>query len=246
VIGRRDYREADRIVTLFSREAGKVSVIAKGARKPTARSGPALEYFARGRYMLARGRDLDVVTSAELLERPVQLEKNLTRLAYASHMAELTGRLAQEGEEFPLLYDLLCKSLRALGRSNDDIATVRGFELAALTQVGYQLDLWSCAQCHSDLQAEINFLGLRTGGMLCNKCRASDGQTIALSINAQKYLRLLGREGQDAGRNVSINPVLAHELERVMASYVSSILERDLTSLRVLKEIRESSPDFAV
>src|SRR5215204_4629868 len=93
LIGRREYGETDRIVTLFSRELGKITVIAKGARKPTARSGPALEYFARGRFMLARGRDLDVVTSAELIERPVQLEGNLTRLAHASHMAELTGKL---------------------------------------------------------------------------------------------------------------------------------------------------------
>ncbi|CAN5865751.1 DNA repair protein RecO [soil metagenome] len=246
VIGRRDFREADRIVTLFSRELGKFAVIAKGSRKPMARSGPALEYFARARYMLARGRDLDVVTSAELLERPVNLEDNLTRLAYASHMAELTSRLAQEGQEFPLLYDLLVRSLRALGKSPDDIATVRGFELAALAQVGYQLDLWHCAHCLSDLQPEVNYLGLQTGGVLCVNCRKSDSQTVSISVNAQKYLRLLGRRGQDAGRQVLINATLAVELERVMASYVSSVLERDLTSLRVLREIRESSPDFAV
>lgn len=246
VIGRRDFREADRIVTLFSRELGKLAVIAKGSRKPTARSGPALEYFARARYMLARGRDLDVVTSAELLERPVQLQDNLTRLAYASHMAELTGRLAQEGQEFPMLYDLLVRSLRSLGTSSDDIATVRGFEIAALAQVGYQLDLWHCAQCRSELQADVNYLGLRTGGVLCADCRSADGQTVSMSVNAQKYLRLLGRQGQDAGRQISISPTLAVELERVMAFYVTSVLERDLTSLRVLREIRESSPDFAV
>jgi len=246
VIGRRDFREADRIVTLFSRELGKLMVIAKGSRKPTARSGPALEYFARARYMLARGRDLDVVTSAELLERPEQLGGNLTRLAYASHMAELTGRLAQEGQEYPALYDLLIRSLRALGSSPDDIATVRGFEMAALAQVGYQLDLWHCVQCRSVLQAAVNYLGLRTGGILCTSCRPSDGQTVAMSVNAQKYLRLLGRSGQEAGRQIAVNDALAMELERVMASYVASVLERDLTSLRVLREIRESSPEFAV
>jgi DNA repair protein RecO (recombination protein O) len=246
VIGRRDFREADRIVTLFSRELGKLSVIAKGSRKPTARSGPALEYFARGRFMLARGRDLDVVTSAELLERPAHLENDLTRLAYASHMAELTARLAQEGQELPLLYDLLVRSLRSLGNSTDDIATVRGFELAALALVGYQLDLWQCAGCQAELQAEVNFLGLRTGGVLCSNCRSSDGNTLSMSVHAQKYLRLLGRQGQEAGRQIAVNPALAVELERVMGSYVASVLERDLTSLRVLREIRESSPEFAV
>ena len=82
--------------------------------------------------------------------------------------------------------------------------------------------------------------------MLCGQCRATDSQTVSMSVNAQKYLRLLGRQGQDAGRQVAIHPSLALELERVMSSYVTSVLERDLTSLRVLKEIRESSPEFAV
>jgi DNA repair protein RecO (recombination protein O) len=118
--------------------------------------------------------------------------------------------------------------------------------MAALAQVGYQLDLWHCAQCQSELQAEVNYLGLRTGGMLCGQCRATDSQTVSMSVNAQKYLRLLGRQGQHAGRQVAIHPSLALELERVMSSYVASVLERDLTSLRVLKEIRESSPEFAV
>jgi len=246
VIGRREYAETDRIVTLFTRELGKITVIAKGARKPTARSGPALEYFARGRFMLSKGRDLDVVTSAELLERPAHLQENLTRLAYASHMAELTGRLAQEGQHFPAVYDLLAASLRALGTSSDDVAIVRGFELAVLAQVGYQLDLWRCSACQSELKQEVNHLGLHSGGMLCNECRSSDGHTAPVSINAQKYLRLLGSKGQSAGQQVSVSPELAMELERVMSAYVSSVLERELTSLRVLREIRESSPDFAV
>jgi DNA repair protein RecO (recombination protein O) len=246
VIGRRELREADRIVTLFSRERGKIDVIAKGARKPTARSGPALEYFARGRFMLARGRDLDVVTSADLLERPAQLEGNLTRLAYASHMAELTGRLAQEGQHYPALYDLLVESLRALGDDRSDLAVVRSFELLALAQVGYRLDLWTCASCQRELTEGVNYLGVQVGGMVCGDCRGASGHCVPISVNAQKYLRLLGRNGVAAGRVVTIDPSLAAEVERLMAAYMSSVMERDLTSLRVLHEIRESSPDFSV
>ncbi len=248
VIGRREFREADRIVMLFSREHGKLHAIAKGARKPNARSGPALEYFSRGRYMLARGRgDLDVVTSAELVDRPVHLEGDLARLAYASHVAELTGRLAQEGQTLPALYDLLSWALGALGTMVTDQAVVRGFEVMALDQAGYRMGLWNCSNCQADLAAEINFLGLQSGGLLCGNCRSSDGgRTLAVSLNAQKYLRLLMREGIGSACRVELASSLATELERLMSAYISTVLERDLTSLRVLQEIRESSPEFRI
>ena len=246
VLGRRDIGETDRIVTLFSREAGKLSAIAKGARKPNARSGPAIEYFARSRFMLARGRDLDVVTSAELLDRPVNLETNLSRLAHASHMAELTSKLVQEGEIYPAVYDLLNFSLRHLGVDEDDLPLVRWFEVNVLTAVGYQLDFWSCAGCQRELGAELNYLGLRTGGMICPDCRSGDGQAVQISVNAQKYLRLLNREGVRAAASVRISPAVAAEVERVMAAYTSSVLERDLTSLRVLREIRERTGSYSV
>jgi DNA repair protein RecO (recombination protein O) len=245
VIGRREFGETDRIVTLFSRERGKQTVIAKGARKPTARSGPALEYFARGRYMLARGRDLDVVTSAELLERPVQLEGNLSRLAHASHMAELTGKLAQEGQVFPAVYELLRESLQSLRSEGDDLCTVRWFEIAVLAAVGYRLDLWTCASCQRELTQETNFLGLRVGGLLCPECRQSERQSVPVSIQAQKYLRLLSRHGKVEASRVAIDQKLAMELERLLAAYIGTVTERELTSLKVLREIRERSPEYA-
>ncbi len=246
VLGRRDVGETDRIVSLFSREAGKLSVIAKGSRKPTARSGPAVEYFARSRFMLARGRDLDVVTSAELLDRPVNLESNLTRLAHASHMAELTSKLVQEGEVYPAVYDLLHLSLKHLGEGDDDLPLVRWFEVNLLTAVGYQLDFWTCASCHRELGPERNFLGMHSGGMLCPECRSADGNAFPVSINAQKYLRFLHKEGIRAASSIRITPDVASEVERVMAAYISSVLERDLTSLRVLREIRERSGGYSV
>ncbi|MEZ4500621.1 MAG: DNA repair protein RecO [Thermomicrobiales bacterium] len=226
-------------------EAGKLSVIAKGSRKPTARSGPAVQYFARSRFMLARGRDLDVVTSAELLDRPVNLESNLTRLAHASHMAELTSKLVQEERSIPPS-TICCLSLKHLGEGDDDLPLVRWFEVNLLTAVGYQLDFWTCASCHRELGPERNFLGMHSGGMLCPECRSADGNAFPVSINAQKYLRFLHKEGIRAASSIRITPDVASEVERVMAAYISSVLERDLTSLRVLREIRERSGGYSV
>ncbi|MGD9712647.1 MAG: DNA repair protein RecO [Thermomicrobiales bacterium] len=246
VLGRRDYGETDRIVTLLTRERGKLSAIAKGARKPTARSGPAIEYFAHSRFMLARGRDLDVVTSAELIARPANLQGSLSRLANASHMAELANKLVQEGEVYPVVFQLLLASLHQLDDGNDDLRTVRCFEVQILSEVGYPLDLWHCSTCQRELGQELNYLGLASGGMLCPDCRSNEGKALAVSINAQKYLRLLSREGLKGAAQVLVPSTVAAETERVMAAYTSSVVERDLTSLRVLREIRERSGTYSV
>ena len=65
VLSRVDFGEADRVITVYSRQHGKLRLVAKGARRPLSRLGPHLEYFWRSQLMLVKGRDLDVVTGAE-------------------------------------------------------------------------------------------------------------------------------------------------------------------------------------
>ena len=77
VLGRMDLGEADRILTLYSRQHGKLRVIAKGARRPLSRLGPHLEYFSRSQLMLARGRELDVVTGAETQDAHLAIRGDL-------------------------------------------------------------------------------------------------------------------------------------------------------------------------
>src|SRR5215216_5491190 len=89
VLSRLDFGEADRILTVYTPHLGKVGIIAKGARKPKSRLLPHLEYFTRSRLMLAKGRDLDVVTGAETLDAHLALREDLDAYAHASHCAEL-------------------------------------------------------------------------------------------------------------------------------------------------------------
>src|SRR5512132_2963742 len=86
VLGRMDLGEADRILTLYSREHGKLRAIAKGARRPLSRLGPHLEYFTHAHLMLARGRELDVVTSAETEDAHLSLHHDIEAFGHASHM----------------------------------------------------------------------------------------------------------------------------------------------------------------
>lgn len=244
VLSRMDLGESDRILTLLSRDRGVVKAIAKGVRKPGSRLGASIDVFARIRFMLARGRDLDIVTSAELIERPADLHADLERLSYASHLAEVTQRVVQEGQENAQLYDLLAASVSSLDTGGNSFVIARHFELAVLTIVGYRLDPFHCVHCGAVLQQQINYLGNEDGGFLCTTCTTNGRRGTEVSVNAQKVLRTIDQGGYDTASALDLDPGLQREVEVLLRGYMRSFLERDLVSMRVLQEIRESSPLF--
>lgn len=239
-----DFKEADRILTLFTREQGKIGVIAKGIRKPTSRMGYGLDHLSQSRLMLAKGRDLDVVTSVDLVDAHLGLAGDVTAYAYASHFAELVNRLTQERQANVAVFDLLANALQAVSTGVDPFAVARYFELALLSLMGYRPELYRCVVCGRDLQPVVNALSPRLGGMLCPACQIEDRAALPLSVNAQKYLRLLDRSGLAEAVKRSPSDALRRELELAMLAYARQYTERDLTSLAVLRAI-EAQDDRA-
>jgi DNA repair protein RecO (recombination protein O) len=246
VLGRFDLGETDRVFTLLTRDRGKIRAIAKGARRPTSKLASSLEYFTRCRLILSRGRDLDVITSVEVLERPNGLGERVNAFSHACHLAEVTNKLTPEGQDVPDVYRLLSAALSELERAGDPWLLTRWYELALLAMTGYRFDLYRCAGCGNELLAEPNMLGVQSGGVLCPNCWPSDPNGRVMSVNAQKILRSLDRNGMGEVRRIAMDPALAGEIEATLAIFIRAIAERDFSSLRVLREIRETAPYFEV
>ncbi|MGH2531603.1 MAG: DNA repair protein RecO [Thermomicrobiales bacterium] len=246
VLSRTDFGEADRIFSVFTATRGKLRLIGKGVRRPTSRLGPHLEYFSRCALMLAKGRDLDVVTGAETLDPHLPLRTDLDAFGHASHMAELVNRLTEERQESQALYDLLSRSLRLLCDEVDPFAVTRHFELALLAILGFRPEIYRCVGCEGGIEATANPLSPRLGGLLCERCRTRDTTASLLSINAQKYLRTLDRQGLAAAVRLRLDRSLRQELEDALGSYLRHVTERELTSLRIWHQLQAvSRPDEA-
>jgi DNA repair protein RecO (recombination protein O) len=242
VLSRMDFGEADRILTVFTPRHGKLRIIAKGVRRPMSKIGPHLEYFTRSQLMMAKGRDLDLVTGAETLDPFLPIRTNLDALGHASHMAELLNRLTEDRQENARAYDLLVNSLRLLADGVDPFAVTRHYEMALLGLAGYRPELYQCVQCTSEIQAIPNAFSVRLGGMLCAACRGSDVASRQLSVNAQKYLRTLDRSGLTGAIALRLDESLAAEIEGALAAYIRHVAERDLSSLRVWRALQEPAP----
>ena len=242
VLSRLDYGEADRILTVYTPQRGKLRVIAKGVRRPNSRLGPHLEYFTRCHLMLAKGRELDTVTGAETRDPHLALRTDLDAYGHASHMVELLIRLTEDRQENHAAYDLLVGSLRLLADGLDPFAVTRHFELGVLTTLGYKPELYRCAACTADLAPVVNAFSARLGGFLCPLCRTNDASAFPLSIVAQKYLRTLDRQGLAAVAHRPADTGLRLELEGALGGYLRHLLERDLQSLRVWQTLRDGAP----
>lgn len=238
VIGRLDYGEADRIVTIYTPQRGKFRVIAKGARKPLSRLGPHLEYFGRSRLMLAKGRELDVVTGAETIDPHLGLRTDLDAFGHASHLVEVLNRLTEDRQEHGAVYDLLTQSLRLLADGVDPFAVSRHYELALLTLLGFKPELYRCLGCNADLIAVPNGFSSTLGGTLCPTCRSAQPGSRLLSVNAQKYLRTLDRQGLGLATRLPLDAPLRVEIEGAMGDYLRHLAERELSSLTVWRSLR--------
>ena len=245
VLRRSDFGEADRLLTLFSREYGKVRAIAKGARKPQSRKTGHVELFMRTRFLVAEGRNLDIVTQAEMVEGYNRLRDDLVRTTYASYAVELLDRFTADEDRNPQLYDLLSDTLRSLANTDNMLLAARFYELHLLSLLGYRPQLFKCVSCGEGIEELDQYYSAELGGLLCPNCRQADLKAHEISGAAVKVLRFLQTRQWQAAQNLRLRRELHTELEEVMYYYLTYILERNLKSADFLQRLRREAHLFA-
>ncbi len=241
VLKHSDFGEADRLLTLFTREQGKLRALAKGARKPGSRKGGHLEPFTRARLQLATGRDLYIVSQAEAIETHTALSENLEALGYASYAAELLDKFSTEGDANAALYRLLRDTLGRLAVGEEMRLAVRYYEVRLLDQVGFRPELQKCLHCGKSIQPEDQYFSFEQGGVLCPTCGKAENWTKPISMPALKVLRHLQRSGYGEAQRAKPTPAVQTELEVLMNAYITYLLERSLNSPRFLQRVRRAS-----
>jgi DNA repair protein RecO (recombination protein O) len=243
VLRRADLGEADRLLTIFTPERGKLRVVAKGARKVGSRKGGHVELFTRSNLLIAKARELDIVSQAETVEAYRPLRQDLLRSTYAHYLAELLDRFTGEEEESVELYDLFADTLSRLCDAPNPALVARYYELHLLALAGYQPRLFDCVRCGKPLrevESESPPYGFECsrGGVLCDQCAPNSRDALPLSLSALKVLRHAARVEWPAFASLNLRPLVAREVEQTMQRYITYILERNLKSVEFLRTLR--------
>ncbi len=246
VMHRSDVGEADRLLTVLSRERGQLRLNAKGARKVGSRKAGHVELFVRSRMLIAKGRgDIDIVSQVETIDAYRGLREDLTRSTYAHYTVELIDAFAEEGSEQPELFDLLAETLKRLETTHNLPLTARYFELKLLTVAGFQPQMFYCAAHGEPLQeiAPDEFYGWSpaSGGVLCPAHAADRSDSARLSLPALKVLRHALRADYASFTALTLREAVLSEVEQVMLRYIQFVLERKVKSVEFLNLLRREA-----
>jgi DNA repair protein RecO (recombination protein O) len=242
VLRARDYSESDRIVTLLTRDFGKLSGIAKGAKASRRRFERKLEPFSQVTLYFKRRPhgQLVFITRAERGEGPsVSLDDNLARIALGSYMLELADALTTEEGEAAGAYHILDSALSALARNSPTMALKHAYDLKMLGAAGFGLEFGQCRACASPVEGvdEVVYFVPARGGVVCIRCRPNAPESAVrvahASAEAMIHLGTVSFDEAAALKNGGNDGALA------LSRFLSSILDRRLRSVDFLESVLE-------
>lgn len=219
--------EADRIVSILTRQHGKVRAVAKGVRKTKSRFGARLEPSMHLQLLFYEGRgELQVVTQAETIDHFRAVRDDLDRLTRAVSMLEAADQLSLEGESNPALYQMLLGALRALAGHSGPLV-VPGFFLKVLALEGFRPVVDVCVEC--GVAGPLVAFDAESGGARCSAHRVG----AAVSPAALRLLQdiLGGRLGSALNEPPS---AATHEVDQLATRALEHHLERRLRSIALL------------
>lgn len=232
-----DYGESDKIITLFTREQGKVAVIVRGAHKPNSRLNVVTQVFTHGTYIYFRGRtaNLAALNQGEVIQHFATIYSDLDRTAYAAYLVELVERVLESDQANEALYDQLLAALEQMGEGKDPEVVARIFEMVLFRLMGYLPGLAGCAVCASE--RDLVAFSISRGGLVCSL--HLDPTTIVLSAAAVKLLRVFSEMDLRRLGEVSLRPETREELRKVTEAFCDQYIDVRLKSRGYLDLLRD-------
>jgi DNA repair protein RecO (recombination protein O) len=238
-----EWSESSAVVTLFTREFGKIRAVAKGARRPKGPFESALDLLATCRVVFVRKSSdaLDLLTEARLEQRFRPAGRDLSRLYAGYYVAELLGELTDDYDPHPPLFDLAGQTLAGLRSAAPPAPWILRFELRALGILGHLPSLSRCSECGRDVLPADNSraenvgrgaapatrrvaFGQLSGGVLCARCRPGKKQVVSAREEVMETLARYAADDDDAWRRSQLDRRMWGESRGLLNQYLSHLL----------------------
>lgn len=239
VLRRRTFAEADRILVIITRDHGKVSVLARGARRAKARNAAGLDLLTRSELLLVPGRGMAVLAQARAVGLPWP-GGDIVRTACGAVLAELVDATLEEGHPEPELYRLVADARERMADPGSEARlelAISSFEIASAG--GYRPDLHRCASCGQELQDRDGGFLPSLGAVVQGSCWTSQPGALPCSAATLRILRRMEADDQDTLRRLRWPEALRDQVESILLAHLVHHLDRPLKAARILAEFRE-------
>jgi DNA repair protein RecO (recombination protein O) len=221
VLRGRQLGEADRILTLFTLESGKLDSVAKGVRRSRSHLAGRVEFFNECDFLMHRGRSLDIIVSAEIVRAPWSRLVEPARYAVASVVGELIDAFCEPDLALPDVYELLVGAIGAIAGSAAPRALLPRFSLRLLEMLGLAPPLTTCVRCGGPLAAGMVWLDAQAGGIIDERCRERWQDLPALDERDLENLRALALpKASGAAAALRATPQSTAAIEELVAHHL--------------------------
>jgi len=224
-----EFSETSLVVSLFTRDFGKVGALAKGGRRPKSPFESALDLLSVCRIVFLRksSEALDLLTEAKLLWRFRPAGRDLAGLYAGYYVAELLGELTHDDDPHPDVFDLASQTLKGLAQGDRVGRRVVRFELALLRCLGLVPSLEACPGCGRAVPPGRHVaFGHLDGGVLCAACRVGRRTVASVDSGLLHAMRRLADPDEQAWQRLDWDPKTAGRLRGLMNHYVAHLIGR--------------------
>ncbi|MBC7329466.1 DNA repair protein RecO [bacterium] len=231
--------EADRLVIIYTEARGKLSALAKGARKPKNSLAPLTQLFAYSHFLLVKGKTFYIITQGRLKHSFLSIIEDMERFAFASSIVELIDRMTEEGEADKDVFDNLLAHLYVMERAKDPELIARSWELKLLSHLGYKPELENCIICGRKVEGNI-FFSPSNGGVICSKCTISAPDCLFIRQKPLEYLKNLLKTPVHLLKGEELPSDIKEELRSIILPYIDLRAGKKGKTESFLREISES------
>ena len=166
--------EADKIIVMYSKEKGLIRGVAKGVKKPKSKLGARMDLLVANTLMLHKGRNLDTICQAEVLNSFYKTRQDMDKIFYSMYVSEVVHNFGVEDDPCSeQIYNLLYKTLNTISVAENKIEVliaVIKFQLKMMIESGFSIEFDKCLCCHNDVEDELMFFVPTLGGIVCSDC----------------------------------------------------------------------------
>lgn len=212
VLKKRDFQEADKIITLYTKEYGKINCIAKGVKRITSRISARVEIFTHSYFLIAPGKNLYLIIDAEIINSNRCLKERLDLFLISSSIVEVLEKTQPEGEANKKIFSLLISAFNSLSKSNFPVSVLRIFQANLIKISGYTPQLSKCVKCGTS-SGNFKFSN-ELGGIICKSCSYFNH---SIDLNREELLLLR--------KIFSRNSLLSFKIEEKLDRRIQTLLK---------------------
>jgi DNA repair protein RecO (recombination protein O) len=236
VLGHKKLGEADKILTLFSPEKGKIHAVARGVCRPRNHLIGGTQLFSYSSFLLFNGKSLDTIGQCEVKESFFRIREELNRMAYGLYFAELLQASTPAEEKNRHLFYFFLKTLHLLQNHADLELLSRIYEIKLMALQGFAPQLSECVMCGEEVKHNVGF-SPALGGIICSKCHGEDSHSVNISMRTLEIMKRIMYGTYESINNLDTDKIIMTQLKESLRLFIEYHINKKLKTTMFLNDV---------